>query len=58
MNLILNLYRFFYENDPDLAVIEVEYGISYQNSLTDIFTENSDLTEEDLPEVIFKVDNI
>ena len=48
--------RFFYENDADLASIEAEYGVSYRHSLTDIITNNSDLTAEDLPENMFIVE--
>ncbi|MEM9001983.1 MAG: peroxidase family protein [Cyanobacteria bacterium P01_F01_bin.86] len=45
--------RLFYLNDPDLAAIETSYGITYQHSLTDIITMNTDLTSNDLQQNVF-----
>ncbi|MGF1522847.1 MAG: peroxidase family protein [Leptolyngbyaceae cyanobacterium] len=47
--------RFFYLNDPDLAAIEHRYGITYQHSLADIVTMNTDLTSNDIQPNIFYI---
>ena len=45
--------RFFYLNDPDLEAIEASYGITYQNSLTELITLNTDLGKGDLQDNAF-----
>ena len=44
--------RFFYANDPAVALIEREYGISARRSLAQIIEDN---TEIDVPDDVFKI---
>jgi hypothetical protein len=45
--------RFFYLNDPDLIEIKNRFGISYQNSLSDIIAYNTDLDRGDIFDNVF-----
>ena len=45
--------RFFYLNDPDLIEIEAQFGISYQNSFSDVIANNTDLDRDDIFDNVF-----
>ena len=45
--------RFFYANDPVLAEIEQEYGLTFRRTLREILLDNTDITPDDLPESVF-----
>lgn len=47
--------RRFYLNDPDLAAIEHRYGVTYQHSLAEIITMNTDLSSGDIQQNIFYI---
>lgn len=48
--------RFFYANDRSLRRIERRFGISYQRSLADIITDNSQLQPGDLQANVFQIE--
>ena len=45
--------RFFYGNDPELAVIAQQYGIDYRHSLAQIIAANTDIPLADLNDNVF-----
>ena len=47
--------RFFHLNDPDLETIEASYGITYQHSLAELITMNTDLGSNDLQGNVFYI---
>lgn len=45
--------RFFHLNDPVLAELEAEYGLTYRRTLREILLDNTDLQPDDLPPSVF-----
>jgi hypothetical protein len=49
--------RFFYGNDPGLALIQQRYGIDYHHTLAQLIAANTDIPAADLEENVFLVGN-
>jgi hypothetical protein len=47
--------RYFYANDPVLALLRVRYGLDYRRTLAQVIVDNTELAPGDLPADVFRL---